>query len=210
MAIGCANHKELIVNFDKKIVRMIDGEKAEYGFLFGNEKIVFIKSGAGGSVIARENKYLKMAHKLHERLGATVICSSNPDIESYLSGETLDEKAIHWVVKQKGFVNFEVYFIGNSDGAYKNFALAKKFPQTVKFLGINTSYIEVDELIDKLKDLSDIDKILVCGTKDTDTMSYVEPAKNAEIPNLKIQLVEDANHEFSNMIDRFIDLVDLI
>ena len=198
------------MKFDKKIVRMIEGEKAEYGFLFGNEKIVFIKSGAGGSVVGRENKYLKMAHNLHQRLGATVICSSNPDIESYLSGETLDEKAINWVVKEKGFANFEVYFIGNSDGAYKNLSLAKKFPQTVKFLGINTSYIEIEELIDKLNDLSIVEKILVCGENDKDSMAYVELFKKAVIPNLKIQLATGANHEFSGMVEEFINLADII
>ena len=210
MAIGCANHKEAVVNFDKKIVRMINGEKAEYGFLFGNEKIVFIKSGAGGSVVGRENKYLKMAHKLHQKLGATVICSSNPDIEGYLGEETLDEKAIRWVVKEKGFLGFEMYFIGNSDGAYKNLTVAKKFSQAVKFLGINTSYIDIDDLITKLQSLTDIEKTLVCGTKDKDSMAYVELLKNKEILNLKIQLVEGANHEFSEMIEDFINLVDLI
>ena len=198
------------MEFDKKFARMIEGEKAEYGFLFGNEKIVFIKSGAGGSAIGRENKYLKMAHKLHQKLGATVICSSNPDIESFLREETLDEKAIRWVVKEKGFSSFELSFIGNSDGAYKNLTLAKQFPQTVKFLGINTSYIEIDGLINKLKDLQHIEKILVCGEKDKDSMAYVELFKKAEIPNLKIQIVEGANHEFSGMIEEFINLADLI
>ena len=198
------------MKFDKKIVRMIEGEKAEYGFLFGNEKIVFIKSGAGGSIVGRENKYLKMAHKLHQKLGATVICSSNPDIESFLKEETLDEKAIRWVVKEKGFSNFELSFIGNSDGAYKNLTLAKNFLQTVKFLGINTSYIDVDDLIMKLYTLSDIEKTLVCGEKDKDSMAYVKPLKNKEIPKLKVQLIEGANHEFSGMLDTFIDLVDLI
>ena len=57
----------------------VDGEKIEYEVIFGNEKMVFIKAGAGGSARGYENKYLRMARRIHERIGATVICASNPD-----------------------------------------------------------------------------------------------------------------------------------
>ena len=69
------------------------------------------------------------------------------------------------MVEEKGFIDYQLYFVGNSYGAYKNLSLAKKFPQTAKFLGINTSYIDVDELIDKLRDLQDIKKHLFVGLK---------------------------------------------
>ena len=89
------------MNYDKIFRKRIDGTEIRYGVVFGNEKIVFIKTGAYGRIGGSNNKYLKMAQRLHERLGATVICSSNPFIEEghvaadsesskkYLVGETL-------------------------------------------------------------------------------------------------------------------------
>ena len=42
----------------------VDGEKVEYEILFGNERIVFIKAGAGGTVRGSENKYYRMARDM--------------------------------------------------------------------------------------------------------------------------------------------------
>ena len=57
---------------------VIKKEEIEYGIVRGNENIVFLKAGAGGSFRGYGDKYLKMAITLHERDGATVICASNP------------------------------------------------------------------------------------------------------------------------------------
>ena len=72
----------------------LSGEKFNYHFVFGNEKIVFIKAGAGGSERGYEDKYIKMAERIHERTGATVICASNP-IDPIC--ESPDAEEIGWV-----------------------------------------------------------------------------------------------------------------
>lgn len=191
-------------NMKQVVAKDVGGEKVEYYIAWGNEKIVFIKAGAGGSARGFQDKYIKMAERINERMGATVVCASNPCVPQ----EGGDEEEIRWVISEKGFVDFEVYFVGTSDGAYKNLSLAKKFPQTVKLLGINSSYITVAGLIEELKALPNIEKILICGTKDIDSMAYVEPIQKAGIPKLKIQLVEGADHKFVGMLDEFISLVD--
>ena len=67
--------------YDRTTRKTVAGEVIHYGILHGNEEIVFIKVGADGSIRGYQDKYLKMAHRVHERLGATVICASNPYIE---------------------------------------------------------------------------------------------------------------------------------
>ena len=62
--------------------KKIETETINYGIISGNEKIVFIKVGADGNIKGYKNKYLKMAHRVHEKTGATVICASNPYIEN--------------------------------------------------------------------------------------------------------------------------------
>ena len=85
------------MKFDKIVRRSIEGKSIYYGFIIRNEKIVFIKGGAGGTLNGYDNKYLKMAHRIHEKIGATVICATNP-VESV----TLDEKAIRWCAEKQG------------------------------------------------------------------------------------------------------------
>ena len=121
------------MNFDKIINKEIEGEQIQYGIVFGNEKIVFIKAGADKGISGPGNKYLKMARRVHERMGATVICASNPEAEHKI----MDAKAIRWLAAKLGFEKFELYFVGTSDGGYQNLVLASKFPETVKILGIN-------------------------------------------------------------------------
>ena len=59
-------------SYGKILSSAVGGEKIQYGILFGNEKIVFIKAGAGGNIRGYQDKYLKMAHRVHDNLGATV------------------------------------------------------------------------------------------------------------------------------------------
>ena len=93
--------------------KYIDGEKVEYEIIFGNENIVFIKVGAGGNARGYKNKYLQVAKRVHERIGATVICASNPDAPHV----NFDEQEIRWVASERGFKSFNLYFWGTSDGA---------------------------------------------------------------------------------------------
>ena len=182
----------------------VDGEKVEYEIIFGNKNIEFIKAGAGGSVRGYENKYLKMARRVHERIGATVICASNPDVPH----EELDEAEIRWVIAEKGLSDFEFSLIGISDGAYHNLSLAKRFPETTKWMGINTSYIELPELEERLNALPCVSKFLIYGTRDDDIDEVVPALRKLENNKLTIKLVEGADHRFTGMLDEFIALID--
>ena len=195
------------LSYDKTINKTLSGEKLRYGLLYGNEKIVFIKVGAGGSIRGYQGKYLKMAHRVHERLGATVICASNPDTER--GHEDADRAMIESVAAEAEFASYEVYFVGTSDGGYHNLKLAKIVPQSVKFLGINASLNSVQDLTEKLQAIPDVPKLLVYGTKDEDYIR--EPALRAlKCDNLEVITIEGADHDFTGMVEEFIALTDLL
>ena len=185
-------------------VKCAEGERVEYEILPGNEKIVFIKAGAGGSARGYGNKYLKMAKRVKERIGATVICASNPDAPH----EHLDEEEIRSVIADRSFSDFEISFIGASDGAYHNLSLASRFGETVKWVGINTSYIELSELEARLSALPNVHKTLIYGTEDDDFDEVVSALRKMECDGLEIELVEGADHSFTGMIEEFIALSD--
>lgn len=195
------------LSYDKVTYQTVANEKIHYGIVYGNEKIVFIKVGAGGSIRGYQDKYLQMAYRMHERLGATVICASNPDIEH--GHEDADRAMIESVAAEAGFVSYGVYFVGTSDGGYQNLKLAKIVPQTVKFLGINASLNSVQDLTEKLQAIPDVQKLLVYGTKDEDYIR--ESALQAlKCDNLEVITIDGADHEFTGMVDEFIALIDLI
>ena len=195
------------LSYDKIISKTIDSEEINYGIIHGNEKIVFVKVGADGSIRGYQDKYLKMAHRVHERLGATVICASNPYIEhGHLEA---DQEVISDVATGCGFADYEVYFVGTSDGGYHNLLLTKLVHKTVKLLGINASLIDEDNFIEILQAPPHVKKILVYGTEDGD-FDFVSVLQALECENLKVVTIEGADHEFTGMVDTFISLIDLI
>ena len=190
--------------FDKIIHKTLDEESVDYGFIFGNNKIVFIKAGAGGGILGYQDKYLRMAHRVHERLGATVICSSN-----YEKSLPTDKKAIEWCARYLKLEDVELYFVGVSDGADQCIILARNTP-TKKLICINPSFVPGHDPSDRLIIRSKVDKIFVYGTKDVEGHELVPKLMEREIPNFEIRWVEDADHEFTGMVDEFVSLIDLL
>ena len=197
------------LSYDKTTSTTVAGEKIHYGILYGNEKIVFIKVGADGSIRGYRDKYLKMAHRVHDRLGATVICASNPCDVEYEDQLVADQAIISKVATDCDFADYEVYFVGASDGGYHNLLLAQRVPQTVKLLGVNASLVNEDDFLEKLQAIPHITKCLVYGTKD-DAKQFVPVLQTLESENLEILTVEGADHEFTGMVDEFVSLIDLI
>lgn len=186
--------------------KYVDGEKVEYKIIFGNNNIVFIKAGAGGNVRGYKDKYLQMAKRIHDRIGATVICASNPDAPHV----NFDEQEIRWVALEQGFETFNLFLWGTSDGSYQNLSLAKRFPETVKWIGVNSSFITFADFEEKLQDLIGVKKILVYGTED-DEYDAIFPALMAkEDESQKTLFVEGADHCFSDMLPQFIQTIDLV
>ena len=197
------------LNYDKRTTKTVSGEKISYGIVYGNEKLVFIKTGVDGNIRGYQDKYLKMAQRVHERLGATVICASNPEVE-YNAQVIADKAMISRIAADCAFSDYEVSFVGTSDGGYQNLLLAKELPQAVKFLGINPSLCTVQDLVEKVQALPHVSKIMVYGTKDDVYKECVPVLQALECEKLKIMTIEGADHEFTGMVDAFIALIDLL
>ena len=197
----------LTLNYDKVVSKTIEGEKISYGIIFGNEKIVFIKVGADGNIKGYKNKYLKMAHRVHEKIGATVICASNPYIEN--GHVAADKEMILKVANEINSSEYTVSFFGTSDGAYHNLSLAKEVPETIKILCVNTSSVNLENLEKKLLELSAVNKILVYGSKDEEYSSLLY-LKELNCENLKLITIDGADHEFKGMLEEYITLIDML
>ena len=58
--------------------RIVEKNNTEYGIINGDSKLFFIKVGNGGSIYGYENRYLRMAEKIHNDHGYSVLVSGNP------------------------------------------------------------------------------------------------------------------------------------
>ena len=195
---------EAFVKFDKIIHKTLDKESVDYGFIFGNNKIVFIKVGAGGGIPGYQDKYLRMAHRAHEKLGATVICASN-----YEKCLPMDKKAIEWCARYLKLKDAELYFVGVSDGADQCITLSRNAPAK-KLICINPSFVPGHDPSERLIIRSKVDKIFVYGTKDDEGCELAPKLLERKIPNFEIRWAEGADHEFTGMFEEFISLIDLV
>jgi alpha/beta superfamily hydrolase len=146
-----------------------------------------------------------MARLVHERLGATVITSSFEE-ESL----DIDEKMIKKFVGELGFDAYELYFAGHSDGAYHNLKLAERFKQTKKMLAINPSFIGEEEFVEKLNKLVETESIFVYGDRDADSYKLVEAIRENGARPIKTLEISGADHDFTNMLDEYINLINLL
>ena len=205
------------ISFDKKQYITIDGKKIHYGILFGNEKIVFIKAGVpkGNELDDKKtkgkyvDKYLIMAHRIRDRIGATVICASNADADPREQLKA-DKFLIKKVIADLGFDNYELNFVGNSDGGEHSLKLSQQFPHTAKYLGSNSSWASMDTFLERIQSLPHVKKIFVYGEKDVDFHDIAPKLRALAGDNLEIIVLDDVDHDFTDKVEDFIALIDLM
>ena len=185
------------MKFDYEILKE-DGA-ISYGVVDGNENVVFIKAGAGGSHIGYENKYLHMAHALHERDGATVICASNPSDEL---SRKYDAAVLRDITENMKSPTFK--FIGASKGATLGLTELSEQVHFEKLLLINMPLmLNFHKMI---KTVRDKDVIFVYGERDP-SLPYVPFLKKY---TENIMIIEGADHQFKGQTEELIKLCELI
>lgn len=177
-----------------------DGTALEFGIIHGNDSVVIIKSGAGGSFHGYEDKYLKMAQMLNDIYGCTVLCTSNIDKASF---EKYDVKVIQNIVSE---INTpKLYYIGISNGAVQGIMTAAKHFDFAHFLMINMPLMINFHRI--MRDMEQISSKItfIYGEKDPSCF-YICLLENRIKENAKIEVVPNADHQFRGMTDEFIAL----
>ena len=193
------------MNYDVVINRLFkDIAIIEYGIIKGNSTIVFIKVGQDGSIYGYDNKYLKIAKELKEKYGYSVITSSNP----FDGNNPLDHdmSIIKEYAKENDFVDYQVYYMGHSNGARIGISWGYKYSEIKRMLLINSPiFINWHILKNGIKENENQKMILVYGTKDN-SYRYVELIKPLLNDNKKLVIINEADHDFTNMLDDFISL----
>ncbi len=196
------------MNFDTSLTLEQNGASVDYGVVFGNENIVFIKGGAGSSCRGYEDKYLKMARRLCERCGYTVITASNPGpkMDTY----SIDKLLLDNYISQNELKSYTVSLFGSSNGAYQNIFLASASLNVKKIICVNMPLmLNFQKATAKLATLEHVEKLFIYGSLDP-SVKFIPHLSIKGIEGLSVRCIENADHNFKGMLDSFIELSDLI
>ena len=199
-----------MTDFDIKVSAFCNSVQIDYGIINGKFNIesshivVYIKAGLTGSIYGYENKYLKMAKNLNEKFGVSVFVASNPEGTGNSIGHGL--QIIKNYCKERQVKQFNVYFVGVSNGGVQGLFAFEKNPLINKALLIGAPLNYNPDLIKKALINFNGEKLhLICGDKDPGFGLF---KLYSELENEKIIFTAFLNvdHVFSGNTELFIKL----
>lgn len=180
------------------------GTELDYGYVHGNNKIVFIKVGFHGTCYGYQNKYMKIARDLNKKYGCTVFVASNP---TGLQDEFDDAmKRIQYYAKQHEWDDYQAYFMGHSLGATLGIMNAWRYPEIKKLVCINGPLNDDPNLIvPPIKQFAGEKMHLVYGDRDP-SYNIAKLFKELESERMEMSFVHGTDHDFTNAMDLFMAL----
>ena len=172
-----------------------------FGIIKGKEKLVFIKTGKGGTYRGYEDKYSKIACDIYKMTGYSVAVSSNPveygcdlGLEIEYVSDFLDDYE-------------EIIFIGISNGAQIGAEQGYKIRAIKKMLLINGPLmINFYKTKNGINEFKGIEVLFVYGKMDP-SYKYVELLNTIDNDKCSYIVLDNVDHNFSKKIDTLIKLV---
>ena len=182
-------------------------DRIDYGFIKGNSKIVFIKTGLGGSCFGYGNKYLKMARQIKDNYDCSVIVASNPnDNKNHIDA---DRKIIEQYISDNNIQSVELFFFGHSNGCIKGLELADSGLKFIKMILVNMPLmINFHKTKRYISKIPDTDIVAVYGELDP-SYSYI-PFLQGKFENVEVTSVPKADHNFKCFSVKFMNLINLL
>ena len=182
---------------------MYSDDDTEYGVIYGNNRIVFIKAGLGGDHFGDEDKYLIMAQGLHKNYGCSIIVASNPnDGKSHVER---DRSIIEQYISANAITQPEFFFFGHSNGGIKGLELSYSgIPFTKMILTNMPLMINFHKTKRYISNIPKTSILMVYGEKDP-SFSYI-PFIEGKFDNVEVSVIANADHNFQSMLDKFVNL----
>ena len=194
------------MNFDTVSEIEHEGQIVDYGYIKGNSKIVYIKAGMGGNYLGYENKYLRIARKLNEKHGCSVICVSNPTPLPI----SVDQTILGAFIKDNDINDPEMFFFGHSNGCVKGLELGASGIAFTRMLLVNMPLmLNFHKTAQWINAMPKTDIVTVYGETDP-SHRYIPFLKNRNLGNVEIIKVAGADHNFKGMMENFIELSEML
>ncbi len=194
-----------MIKYDEEFTRTFNNTKIDYGIIKGNNIILFIKSGQNGSMYGYRNKYYNIAKKINSKFKCSVICSSNPfDGKNNPLEDAI--KVIEEYCKENNFKDYEVYYVGNSNGGFIGARWGYLYPCIKRMLLINTPLmINLYYTKNGIKNFNGEKVYFMYGTKDL-SCQFV-PLLNNIGDNVEYYFFKGQDHYFSCGKDAIYNLI---
>ena len=191
------------LQYNKFMYELVIGKNNHtYGIIRGNETIVFIKPGLGGSIYGYENKYFRISEKLNDTFNCTVIVSPN---EKKVDFDT-EMEFIKEYVTHNNLADYQIYYFGHSNGALIGMCNAYKYSQIKRLLLINAPLcINPQKTIDGIKMFAGEKMVLVFGDKDP-SFHFVKLFSELSNEKVRFEIIPEADHNFKNKLELFMSL----
>ena len=188
------------LKFDKEIhSKFEDIAIIDYGIVEGNSIIVFIKAGQNGSLYGYQNKYIKMAKRLNQKYGCSVICSSNP----FDGNNPLDNAMTIIEDYAKRFDDYKIYYLGYSNGALIGAWFGIKYPKIKRMALVNGPLMyNLHKTKEGALSFKGESINFIYGEYDQ-SIEYVELLKSIENNKIKLFIEEGQDHHFSKSEEDF-------
>ncbi len=179
-----------------------NGTHDDYGVVEGGPTIVFIKPGKGGSVFGRDDKYEKMGKALRDKFGCTVVCSANDrDVDFASDMAFVQDYAAH-----RRFVDWKIYYFGNSEGALRGLQEARKFPKIQRALLVNPPLMmDLHKSILGAREFAGQSMSLLVGSKDP-SAGIASQFSELSGERFAVEMLDGVDHDFTGAQELFASL----
>ena len=205
------NNKDEKLNYQSLFDYYIESEFLdtilEYGIIKGNSKIVLFKPGLTGTLLGKNNYHYNVAKLIHNKYGCTVICSNNPDNNTK---NTLEDayQLINEYVSFMNFENYEIYYLGDSNGGVLGGRYVYLYPNIKKALLINPPlFISYHKLKDGMIKFNGDKMVFVYGSLDP-SYKFVKMLENTGNDKVSYVVLENKDHNLSDDIKLLESLLD--
>ena len=174
----------------------------------GNERLLLIMVGSGGALCGYNDKYGKIADRIHATYGASVIISENPrrseGFPASYNFDTMMDFAERYM--EKRHKAYETYFMGVSLGGSYGLMYAHRHDHITRVLSVNAPFmINTHKLLEGIHSFTGERLALVYGDQDP-SYTLIPFIRQLESPACQVAEVMGADHNFFGMEDAFIAL----
>ena len=178
-------------------IDIISNDQINIGYIPGSSKVLFIKTGQGGTIYGYENKYLDLAIEVNDKYGWSVFVSatSSDSREAYERDMQLLEQCL-------STTEYEVCYLGVSKGGLTGIWHGADNPKVKRIISLNAPLMINfhSKTLPGIKKLGKEKLTMVYGSLDPSYkyVPFVEKYVN-------VQIIEGANHNLNGTQIRLID-----
>lgn len=176
-----------------------------FGLMEGKTGLLIVKTGSGGSIYGKDNKYLRLSEQIKLVYGASVIVSDNP-LEISPAENMALTMAVAERYQKESAIN-PVYYFGVSKGGQYAAMFAYQYQWVTKWLALNMPlFINWHCSRQGLEQLPQSQQMfLLFGDRDP-SYPYAEIVDALKKENIKKVIVPNADHNFSSSVEEFTTL----